>query len=76
MKGKILSQLGKILACFIVILSLVINCCAGRTVIPIDDSMKVGFFVFIMFLPIDVSIWMDIVISKFTKKTIPEDSKE
>lgn len=76
MKGKILSQLGKILACLIAIAALVVNCCIGRTVVPIDDAMKIGFFVFIMFLPIDVSIWIDIVVSKFTRKTIPDDGKD
>ena len=75
MKGKILCQLSKIIAAVIVFAALVINAIAKTVVVPVDDAIKVGAFVFIVFLPIDVSIWIDIIKSWF-RKTIPADGKD
>jgi hypothetical protein len=75
MKGKILCQLSKIIAAVIVFAALVINAIAKTVVVPVDDAIKVGIFVFVVFLPIDVSIWIDIV-KTCMRKTIPADGKD
>ena len=75
MKGKILCQLSKIIAALIAFIALVINAVAKTTVVPVDDAIKVEIFVFVVFLPIDVSIWIDIV-KTCMRKTIPADGKD
>ncbi len=75
MNGKLLCQISKLLACLIVIAALFINAVEKSCVMPVDDAIKVGIFVFVMFLPIDVSIWLGIVKTWF-RKTIPADGKE
>ena len=75
MKGKLMCQLSKIIACLIVFCALVVNAVAKAEIVPVDDAVKVGIFVFVMFLPIDVSIWLGIVQTWF-RKTIPDDGKD
>lgn len=75
MKGKILCQLSKIIAAVIVFAALVINAIAKTVVVPVDDAIKVGAFVFIVFLPIDVSIWIGI-LKSWLSKTISDDGKD
>lgn len=75
MNGKLMCQISKIIAALIVFGSMVVNAIAKTVLIPIDDAVKVGIFVFVMFLPIDVSIWLGIVKTWF-RKTIPADSKD
>ena len=75
MNGKLMCQISKIIAALIVFGSMVVNAIAKTVLIPIDDAVKVGIFVFVMFLPIDVSIWLGIVKSWF-RKTIPADGKD
>lgn len=75
MKGKILCQLSKIIAALIAFIALVINAVAKTVVVPVDDAIKVGAFVFIVFLPIDVSIWIGI-LKSWLSKTIPDDGKD
>ena len=48
---------------------------AKTPVVPVGDAIKVGIFVFVVFLPIDVSIWIDIV-KTCMRKTIPADGKD
>ncbi len=75
MNGKLMCQISKIIAALIVFGSMVVNAIAKTIRIPIDDAVKVGIFVFVMFLPIDVSIWLGIVKTWF-RKTIPADGKD
>lgn len=75
MNGKLMCQISKIIAALIVFGSMVVNAIAKTVLIPIDDAVKVGIFVFVMFLPIDVSIWLGIVKTWF-RKTIPADGKD
>ena len=75
MNGKLMCQISKIIAALIVFGSMVVNAIAKTELIPIDDAVKVGIFVFVMFLPIDVSIWLGIVKTWF-RKTIPADGKD
>lgn len=75
MKGKILCQLSKIIASVIVFAALVVNAVAKTELIPVDDAVKAGAFIFVVFLPIDVSIWIDIV-KTCMRKTIPADDKD
>ncbi len=75
MNGKLMCQISKIIAALIVFGSMVVNAIAKTVLIPIDDAIKVGIFVFVMFLPIDVSIWLGIVKTWF-RKTIPTDGKD
>lgn len=75
MKGKILCQLSKIIASVIVFAALVVNAIAKTELVPVDDAIKVGAFIFGVFLPIDVSIWIDI-IKRWFRKTIPADGKD
>lgn len=75
MKGKILCQLSKIIAALIVFAALVVNAVAKTKLVPVDDALKAGAFIFVVFLPIDVSIWIDIV-KTCMRKTIPADGKD
>ena len=75
MKGKVLSQVSKIIACLIVFSALVVNAITRSIIIPVKDAAFVGGFVFVMFLPIDVSIWIEIV-KAYVRKTIPADGKD
>ncbi len=75
MKGKILCQLSKIISALIVFAALVVNAVAKTELVPVDDAVKAGAFIFVVFLPIDVSIWIDIIKSRF-RKTIPADCKD
>lgn len=75
MNGKLMCQISKIIAALIVFGSMIVNAIAKTELIPIDDAVKVGIFVFVMFLPIDVSIWLGIVKTWF-RKTIPADGKD
>lgn len=75
MKGKILCQLSKIIASVIVFAALVVNAVAKTELVPVGDAVKVGAFIFVVFLPIDVSIWIDIV-KTCMRKTIPADGKD
>ena len=52
-----------------------VNAIAKTELVPVDDAVKVGAFIFGVFLPIDVSIWIDIIKSWF-RKTIPADGKD
>lgn len=70
--GKKLSQCSKIIACLIVVLVLIINAVSQKTIIPIDDAIKAGIFVFLMFAPIDVSIWLGIFKKSFPHLTDKE----
>ena len=75
MKGKILSQVSKIIACLIPVIALVVNAIAKCEIMPVKDAGFVGGFVFVVFLPIDVSIWIEIV-KAYVRKTIPADGKD
>ena len=56
-----------------------VNAIAKTELVPVDDAVKVGAFIFGVFLPIDVSIWIDIIIDiikSWFRKTIPADGKD
>ena len=75
MKGKKLSQISKIIACLIALTSLVVNAIAKSEIMPVKDACFVGGFIFVVFLPIDVSIWIEI-LKAYVRKTIPADGKD
>ena len=65
-----------IAAVLIVIAALVVNAIVSKIVVPIDDAVKVALFVLLAGLPIDVSMWLKIVLGFFHVKVIPSDGKE
>lgn len=58
LKGKQLSLGAKLGAIFFVLLCFVVMIVC-KVAIPIDDALKVGIFIALVFSPVDVSLWIE-----------------
>ena len=73
--GKFIRHLCMFIAVFIHVVSLVVNAVLGKIVIPIPDAIKVALFVLLVGLPIDVSMWLKIILGFFHVKVVTDDGK-
>lgn len=58
LKGKQLSLSAKIAAIVFVLLCFVVMI-TTKIVIPIDDVIKIGAFIALVFSPVDISLWLE-----------------
>ena len=75
LSGKLIRHLSMILSGVIVLATLVVNAVAGRCVIPMSDAIKAAVFILLIGLPIDVSMWLKIVLGFFHIRIVPDDGK-
>lgn len=65
LSGKFIRHTCMILAILIVFSALIANAAVGKNVMPIDDAIKAAVFILLVGLPIDVSMWLKIILGFF-----------
>lgn len=58
LKGKQLSLGAKLAAVFFVVLCFVVML-VTKIVIPMNDVIKIGIFIALVFSPVDISLWLE-----------------